>query len=133
LIATSAWFRRRQVYLPVICGRELRFARYEKATEFSRNRFGIPEPEHKKCELIHPRELDIVVVPTVAFDTAGNRIGMGAGYYDRSFRILKRRRQWCRPCFIGVAHDFQKTAPIKASSWDVPLRFAVTERETYAF
>lgn len=132
-IAAGAWSRRRQVYLPVICGRELGFARYEKSTRFSRNQYGIPEPEHKKCELLHARDLDVVVAPLVAFDPDGNRIGMGAGYYDRSFRVLKMRRRWRRPFFVGVAHEFQKTASIKASSWDVPLHYALTESETYCF
>ncbi len=132
-IAAGAWGRKRQVYLPVICGRELGFARYEKNTRFLRNQYGIPEPEHKKRELLHARDLDIVVTPLVAFDPDGNRIGMGAGYYDRSFRVLKTRRRWRRPCFVGVAYEFQKTASIKASSWDVPLQYALTESETYHF
>jgi 5-formyltetrahydrofolate cyclo-ligase len=132
-IAAEAWKRGRNVYLPVVFGRELQFAPYRRGTQFSRNRYGIPEPEHKKCELLQARDLDAVMAPLVAFDSLGNRVGMGAGYYDRSLRILKTRRQWRRPCFIGVAHDFQKTAQIKASSWDVPLHYAVTESNTYRF
>ena len=132
-IATTAWSRQRQVYLPVIQGHELRFAKYEKSSKFVRNQYGIPEPEHKKCELIRSRDLDVVVVPTVVFDVDGNRIGMGAGYYDRSFRILRLRKCWTRPCFVGVAYEFQKTASIKASSWDIRLHFAVTESKTYRF
>ena len=79
------------------------------------------------------RDLDIVFTPLVAFDTAGNRVGMGAGFYDRSFAFRKHRRNWRRPLLIGVAYDFQRVPHIPARTWDVPVDLVVTDKKTYAF
>ena len=65
----------------------------------------------------------------VAFDAAGNRLGMGAGYYDRALRRrLERSTPWRRPRLIGVAYACQQVPAIPASPWDVPLDLVVTER-----
>jgi 5-formyltetrahydrofolate cyclo-ligase len=59
------------------------------------------------------RELDVVLVPTVAFDARGHRLGMGAGYYDRAMqRRRDRSRAWRRPLLVGIAFGFQEVASI---------------------
>lgn len=127
----EAWSRGREVFLPVVRGNDMAFAQYCATTPVLRNRFGIPEPVCPAAELFNPNCVDVVLAPLVAFDEHGNRIGMGAGFYDRSFRFLKHRSRWHRPRFVGLAHDFQKAAKIKASSWDVPLHDVVTDHHTY--
>jgi len=89
------------------------------------NFYGIPEP--RPIELIDPRTLDLVLTPLVAFDRSGNRIGVGAGYYDRCFAFLWRRRHWFKPKLIGTAYALQCIDPIDPNPWDVPLWGAVTE------
>jgi 5-formyltetrahydrofolate cyclo-ligase len=131
--AQVAWNRNREVCLPVIRGRELLFAPYHPNSKFLRNQYGIPEPSAAKREFFRPREIDVVLTPLVAFDGQGNRLGMGAGFYDRSFRFLRGQRQWYRPQLIGLAYEIQKAPKLKACSWDVPLHYAVTEKQVYAF
>lgn len=130
---SSAWERGRTILLPVLSGLELKFSIYDSETVFLRNRHDIPEPIVKKTHLVKPREIDIVLAPLVAFDTKGNRIGMGGGYYDRSFRYANGHDAWRRPTIVGLAYEFQKVPKIKARSWDIPLQFAVTEKNLYRF
>ena len=127
----KAWSRGRKVYLPILMQDEIRFGAYARNSKILRNRYQIPEPATKQCELVHPREIDVVITPLVAFDTHMNRIGMGGGYYDRSFRFMKNRSNWKRPVLVGVAYEFQKVPKLKACSWDIPLHFVVTEKNTY--
>ena len=130
---SAAWERGRTVLLPVLSGPELKFSIYDSETIFLRNRHDIPEPTTKKSQLVKPREIDVVLAPLVAFDTLGNRIGMGGGYYDRSFRYTRDHVAWQRPTLVGLAYEFQKVPKIKARSWDIPLRFVVTEKNLYGF
>jgi len=132
-IIEKAWQTGREVYLPVIQNRSLAFAQYRANSPLATNQFGIPEPICSARQLIKPSDLDIVLAPLVAFDAIGNRIGMGAGFYDRSFGFLRYRYNWKHPRLIGLAYDFQRTAKIKAFSWDVPLHAAITESRAYTF
>jgi 5-formyltetrahydrofolate cyclo-ligase len=127
-----AWQRERRVYLPVTRPpRDLTFARWHRGDAFARSRFGIDEPLPTARRVATTR-LDVVLVPLVAFDRRGNRLGHGAGYYDAAFafRLAGRRR---RPLLIGLAHAFQELPQIDAQSWDVPLDLVVTEDEVVDF
>ena len=88
------------------------------------NRYGIAEPP-ASAPSIEPAELDVVLVPLVAFDATGARIGMGAGYYDRHFAF--RQRAGGPPLLVGVAHGFQEVPSIEPHPWDVALDLVVTE------
>nr|WP_296748194.1 5-formyltetrahydrofolate cyclo-ligase [Thioalkalivibrio sp.] len=88
------------------------------------NAFGIPEPCHD-APRVWRRELDIVLLPLVAFDSAGYRLGMGGGYYDRYF--ARRRFGFHRPRLIGIAHGFQQVPRLERQPWDVPLDGVITE------
>jgi len=130
---SSAWDRGRTVLLPVLNRSVLIFTNYDRETLFLRNQYDIPEPIGKKSHLTKSQEIDVVLVPLVAFDSKGNRIGMGGGYYDRSFRFMRNRIAWHRPTLIGLAYEFQKVPKIKARSWDIPLQLVVTEKTIYRF
>ncbi len=120
----------KRVFLPVLLGgsrRIMRFAELRGATPLVHNRFGIPEPAPGRRIYAPPRTLDLVLTPVVAFDRFGNRLGLGAGYYDRCFGYLRSRGSWRRPKLVGVAYSFQETAAIEPDPWDVPLWRIVTE------
>ena len=120
------------IYLPVLATfshQKLWFAKFEPGDRLEYNRYGIPEPVRRR--LIKPSALDLVLTPLVAFDTAGHRIGMGGGYYDRSFAFLGKRHYWRKPRMLGIAYELQKQAAIKPNPWDVPLDAIATEAGIY--
>jgi 5-formyltetrahydrofolate cyclo-ligase len=119
------------VYVPRILSRRNRrmvFSPWKPAARARRNVFGIAEP----LSVAGARPvvgIDVVILPVVGFDRRGNRLGMGAGYYDRA--LSRRRdvmRHWRRPRLVGVAFACQELPAIPVSPWDVPLDLVVTER-----
>ncbi len=120
----------KRVYLPALRpGRRLAFVPLDRETTLQRNRYGILEPDGTRQA--DPRCIDLVITPLVGFDPAGNRLGMGAGYYDMAFGYLNRRRSWLKPKLVGVAFDEQKTAHLHSAPWDVPLWRVVTPTHIY--
>lgn len=121
----------KRLYLPVLHpfrhGRLL-FCHWDGKRTLVRNRYGIREPRCTSRTLAPSvRRLDVIIMPLVAFDTSLNRIGMGGGYYDRTFGYARSFRTWKRPLLIGVAHGFQRVEKIEPSAWDVRLDCVVTE------
>ncbi len=132
-VIETAWSMHIPVYLPCLSGDHMEFRRYAPDTALRANRFGIPEPEAAPGIRINAKFLDVVLAPLTAFDAAGNRLGTGGGYYDRTFAFLQERNYWKRPTLIGVAYDFQRVAALPAASWDVPLHAVVTDAATHEF
>ncbi len=129
-LITLAWSLGKAVYLPLLSEvrhDHLQFAPFTPDTPLVENRFGIPEPRASQRRMLPARCLDLVLTPLVAFDEAGNRLGMGGGYYDRSFAFLRYRRFWRKPRLVGMAFTFQRVAALPAQAWDVPLYAVVTE------
>ncbi len=117
-------------YLPVLapCRKgELWFVRWDAHTRFRQNRFRIPEPYPHYRRQCNARHLDLVITPLVGFDTTGTRMGMGGGFYDRTFAFKRRARQALRPRLIGYAFDFQNVSQLTRQTWDVALDAVVTE------
>jgi 5-formyltetrahydrofolate cyclo-ligase len=108
---------------------DLRFARWRPGEPVQANRFGIPEPQLPAAQQWQPEALDAVLVPLLAFDRHGNRLGSGAGYYDRSFAFLGTRRPRPAPLLIGVAYAMQEVERLAIEPWDVPLDYIATEAE----
>ena len=123
--------RKKSLYAPILRKNRLLFAPLRPNTPLQANRFGIAEPVYTTSELRTPSQLDVVITPLVAFDAKLNRLGMGGGYYDRSFAFKKRRQHWRRPLMIGVGYSFQHVAALFPQVWDVPLDVAITEKESY--
>ena len=121
--------RGQQFLLPLI-GQDnlLRFAPWVSGDAVQPNRFGIPEPVTPR-EWLAPFQLDLVLVPLMAFDRRGNRLGYGGGYYDRSFSFLKDQLRPTEPLLVGIAYDFQELPEIIPESWDVTLDFIATDHE----
>jgi 5-formyltetrahydrofolate cyclo-ligase len=119
-----------RIYLPRIVScrrRHMLFAPWSAVAAHRTNAFGIVEPG-SVAGARPALGLDVVVLPVVGFDRHGNRLGMGAGYYDRALRRRLERGGWRRPRLIGVAFACQQLPVIPASPWDVPLDLVVTER-----
>ena len=124
----------KRLYLPVLARfpeRSLLFSAYSPGDPLVCNRFGIPEPERIHDKRIRTTALDLVLLPLVAFDARGHRLGMGGGYYDHSFAFLNRRRHWCKPLLMGLAYEFQRVPMIEPEPWDVPLNAIATEQGVY--
>jgi 5-formyltetrahydrofolate cyclo-ligase len=127
--ALIAAARRRgvRVFVPVIVDRRhsrIRFYPLDGKTR--RGVFGIAVPS----SLAHPlpsRWLNLVVIPLVGVDTAGRRLGMGGGFYDRALDFRRRRRHWAGPHLVGLAFDCQRTDSHFAEPWDLSLDSLATE------
>jgi len=121
-VLKAAIQQKKKVYLPVLQGKRLYFASSE-ARVWKKNRFGIPEPQGEK---ISPRSLDLVFVPLVGFDCAKHRLGMGGGFYDRTFAFLRHRKYWRAPKLVGLAFDEQEVDVLPTEPWDIQLDAVIT-------
>ncbi|RRJ82990.1 5-formyltetrahydrofolate cyclo-ligase [Aestuariirhabdus litorea] len=129
-----AWSMGKQCFLPVLkpgSWNELWFAPFEAGTLLTPNRYGIEEPRLHHGQHPPAWSLDLVLMPLVGFDTEGNRLGMGGGYYDRSFAFLRRPRPVHQPRLIGLAHECQRVDELPCDSWDIPLSEIITDRNRY--
>jgi 5-formyltetrahydrofolate cyclo-ligase len=127
LIIERGWRANKRIFVPITPDKKKMFFREIRPdTTLVQNRMMIWEPE--SGELISPRKLQIVITPTVAFDDANHRIGMGGGYYDRCFSFLKHRRLWLKPKLFGVAFDCQKVEKISPNTWDIRLYQTFSEK-----
>lgn len=105
----------------------LAFAPWRAGDPLIANRYGIPEPEVETSSLLAPRDMTVVLAPLLGFGRDGTRLGMGGGYYDRSFAF--RQKAAAPPALVGIAYSFQEIGTLAADPWDVPLDAVLTERE----
>lgn len=119
-------------FLPCLAsgpGPALRFVQYRPGDPLITNCYGIPEPDFR-VRVVQPAwTLDLILMPLVAFDRRGNRLGMGGGYYDRALSRFARLPDMRRPQLIGLAHDFQDAGVLESEDWDVPLDWVATPSE----
>jgi len=106
--------------LPYVTARAapLRFLAWHLDHDLAPGPFGLSQP------LDHAEEVtpDIILTPLVGFDTALNRLGQGAGHYDRAFAATPRAYR------IGIAWSVQQVQALPADPWDVPLHAIITEQ-----
>ena len=130
-----------QTYVPVIRNEILKFAQLTPQTAFRTGKFGIAVPVCIEADLLEASAIDVILTPLLAFDSSGNRLGMGGGYYDRTFAHLHPANKVAaeagtgtsKQLFIGVAHAFQKIDHVPIESWDVPLQYAATDCDIFDF
>lgn len=125
-IIKHCWQQRIEVYLPVLNPLKqghLLFVRYRPDSIMRINRYGIQEPDHRHNQHISARNLSLVLMPLVAFDDNGNRLGMGGGFYDRSFEFCRpdKSNTGLKPKLIGLAHQCQRAEQLPTEPWDIPL------------
>ncbi|MDO4777789.1 MAG: 5-formyltetrahydrofolate cyclo-ligase [Cardiobacteriaceae bacterium] len=118
-----------QVYLPFTPGKgqALYFLPYQEDEALAPDALGILAPEDRAEARLPGHALDLVIVPLVAWDDAGHRLGMGGGFYDRTFAQSPRPPLW------GFAYDCQQVAALPRAPWDVGLEAIATERGFVAF
>lgn len=130
----------KQCYMPKIANKHLNFLNYKAGDSLKKNRFGINEPK-PSAKKIRAEQLDIVFLPLVGFDSHGNRLGMGGGFYDRSFSFKKNPNKnqkkytyrKAKPYLFGLAHHLQKVDTIPTESWDIDLNAIISDREVMKF
>jgi 5-formyltetrahydrofolate cyclo-ligase len=133
-VAQTAWSMGKQCFLPVLSPlyhNRLWFAPYTPESTLELNRFGIPEPALNWPAMRYVWSLDLLLMPLVAFDLQGNRLGMGGGFYDRTLAYLARRNQWRKPHLVGTAFELQRFDALPNEPWDVPLEGVITEASFY--
>ena len=127
------WELGRDSFLPVLHRQKLWFMPYTSRTPLANNYFGIPEPDISPDRRCPARALDIVLMPLVAFDEHGNRLGMGGGFYDQTFSFKSKTRVSKKPYLIGVAYEFQRVDQLPSNWWDIGLDGIVTENGYRSF
>ncbi|ACA88241.1 5-formyltetrahydrofolate cyclo-ligase [Shewanella woodyi] len=129
----ALWQNDIEVYLPRLhpfSQGNLLFLAYRSNTSLVQNSLKIWEPKLDITQMILPHQLDVIVTPLVAFDEAGNRMGMGGGFYDRTLMNWERMGS---PLPIGYAHDCQQVNRLPCEHWDIPLPMIITPTKTWKF
>ena len=122
------WARQGQVVLPRIAkAGAMAFYPHSSNSALVTNQYGIDEPTGKHPVL--PAAIDTLLVPLVAYDIIGTRLGMGGGYYDRFLANTRPDTQ-----VIGVAFDCQASSTaLPRAEWDIPMHAVVTENGVLEF
>jgi 5-formyltetrahydrofolate cyclo-ligase len=112
--------------LPVIhdspSGPDMTFRSWDPRVPMVPNRYGIPEPGG--TGEVRLTEIDLILLPLVAWDPFGVRLGMGAGFYDRA---LQPFAQEASPYRVGVAYQLQKVTRLPSEPWDIRLHGVLSE------
>ena len=124
------WRAGKRVYLPVLhpfSPGNLLFLHYHPSSDLVVNRLNIREPKLDVRDVLPLSQLDVLVTPLVAFDAAGQRLGMGGGFYDRT--LQNWRQHPLQP--VGYAHDCQQVDALPTEQWDIPLPAVITPSKTW--
>jgi 5-formyltetrahydrofolate cyclo-ligase len=103
-------------------GAAICYRRWSSDGDMRPNRYGILEPAG--ALEVGLAEVDLALIPLVAWDAAGGRLGMGAGFYDRLFQPFAGE---ARPLRVGVAYGVQQVDRVPCEAWDVSLHMMLTE------
>ncbi|WP_304583160.1 5-formyltetrahydrofolate cyclo-ligase [uncultured Alistipes sp.] len=120
----AAWSREKRIVVPRVEGETMQFYDYDPAT-MACGAFGIAEPGPRAVRC-RPEEIDLLVVPGVAFARSGLRLGRGKGYYDRYLA-----QPGMRACRIGVCYAHQLVADLPAEPHDAPMDRVVDDKDSF--
>jgi 5,10-methenyltetrahydrofolate synthetase len=115
LLIKDAFESGKKVLLPVVKGDELELHLYEGEASLKEGAFGIMEPTGPLFAPIHYDEIELAIIPGMAFDSAGHRLGRGKGYYDRLLPNLRDAK------LIGVCFPFQFLEEVPAEAHDISV------------
>jgi len=110
----------------IVVGNDLVHTHIAETTTYLSNKWNIPEPVERN--VLNESEIDLVLLPLLAFDIKGNRVGYGKSFYDR---FLKK----CKPDVVKVGLSLFEAAEelIEGDAWDVSLDWALTPNQVYEF
>jgi 5-formyltetrahydrofolate cyclo-ligase len=120
-IFAAAQLAGKRVLYPRTVGTTLEFIAVETLEMLEASRFGICEP--RSGAAVPLAKIDLLVLPGVAFDEKGIRLGYGLGCYDRALAVIGR------PTLVGLAYDFQVVASLPREEHDIPVDIIVTEKK----
>ncbi len=83
----------------------------------------IPEPDVPETRSFHAEDLDLMIIPGIAFGRKGERIGYGGGYYDRLIQTIKRR-----PPLVAIAYDEQIIEKVPVLDHDINVNKIITDK-----
>ena len=116
----AAWATGKRVALPRVVGDQLQLHLVDSETALVEGAFSVPEPP-ATAAIVQPGDVDVALVPALAVDPRGYRIGYGGGYYDKLIPRLQRA------CTCAVAYDFQLIAEVPELPFDVAVDVVVTD------
>ena len=116
---------KKRVVVPKVQDTKLCFYRYDEDA-LQKGRFGILEPS--STEAFELSDIDIILMPLVAFDNNGHRIGMGGGYYDTTLAAYQNAHT---PFRLGLGYAFQHKPLIQHHEWDINLHAIATENKIH--
>ncbi len=116
------WYQQKKLVLPLVKGDDLQFQQYLGKDYLQRGAFNIWEPD-EKCPIVDLQDIELIIVPGVAFDRSRNRLGRGKGFYDRMLAQLEIPK-------IGICFDFQLKEEIPADTFDKKMDLIITEKES---
>lgn len=114
------WASRKHFYLPRVNGVNLEILPYDES-RLELGSFHIEEPTG--CNTVNPSEIELIIVPAVAYDRSGNRLGRGKGFYDRLLVNTRATK-------IGVGYEFQLVDEIPAEPHDQRMDMIITQNST---
>lgn len=119
---------KKEVFVPFIDKKrkEIYISELKKWSELSSGAYGILEPRKECIRKRKPNEAEISLVPGIAFDEEGYRIGYGGGYYDKLLKKMDGEK-------IGIAYDFQMLKKLPRESHDIKMDRIVTEERILSF
>ncbi|MBS0383285.1 MAG: 5-formyltetrahydrofolate cyclo-ligase, partial [Proteobacteria bacterium] len=133
LVVASLKRRDQHYFLPVLGeSRQLHFAEYHDRADLQPNRFGIPEPVAVPADLSNAQDMHVILLPLLAFDRQGHRLGTGGGWYDTSLAFLREAARPASPLLVGVGYAFQEVEAVPDEPWDVGLDYVATDSELIA-
>lgn len=115
--------------LPIVKQHGLAFLKFHADEKLIKSRLGILEPPENNPE-VAIEKIDVVLLPLVGFDATGNRLGRGAGHYDRALQFLQDKTIK-KPYLIGIGYEFQRINKLPTDAWDISLQLVVTEKQIY--
>jgi 5-formyltetrahydrofolate cyclo-ligase len=116
--------KKKTIIVPKVTNRGLICCKIIDLKNMNYSCFGTLEPKEEiTCDVT---KIDLIIVPGIAFDTLGNRIGYGKGYYDNLLKTAKCKK-------IGLAYSFQVVKKVPVDSWDVKIDKLITDQQSYNF
>ncbi len=137
LLLAALWQRGAQALLPRCCRRsadedpacsltgELELAEVASSRQLTAGAYGIAEPDPELCPAVAEASVDLAVLPGVAFDPTGGRLGYGGGYYDRLIASGRLKDT----VLVGLAYAWQLVPKVPCEDWDLPVHGVCTDKE----